>query len=335
MPYQQIRRLGNGHFGEVILERDEALDRLCAAKYLQPGGPTRFDEAQAMLLGAHDHVVQVYSADDDPNTGMVVIRMEYHPAGSLHDVFQTQPRNVGEIVRRSEDALRGLQHLHSNGILHRDVKPANILVTKTGSAVVSDFGLARKFADAGAFPPIGYAAHLPPEAFAGTGQITTVAGDIFAMGVTLYRLLEGDAFIPTDLQGIQDAVLQGRYPPNDFSPHVHDRLRRVVRKATHRDADSRYESADQFRHALESARPVVAWEADPTDLRAWVGHDAKTGSTYRCVIGANGARYEVKAEKTTGNGRVMRERRFERSRLTLVAATRHAHDVINTYAQSA
>jgi len=90
------------------------------------------------------------------------------------------------------------------------------------------------------------------------------------MGVTLYRLLEGDALL-ADMRSkgvnVAQEIVDGRFPPKTFSPHVHDRLRRVVRKATRTDPADRYASATEMRHALEAARPVVSWAV--TSRRGW------------------------------------------------------------------
>jgi eukaryotic-like serine/threonine-protein kinase len=194
MPYEQLQYLGGGHFGEVWLERDTALDRLCAAKYLDtrllaPGSES-FAEARAMIAAEHDNVAVVYSAELEG--GKPVIRMEYLPDGSVADQHSGNPIPVAEAIQIMESACRGIEHLHVRGILHRDVKPGNLLLTPAGSVKVSDFGLSCPIADASGAPQTAYRRHMPPEAARqGTG-ITTVAGDVYAAGMTTYRLLNGD-----------------------------------------------------------------------------------------------------------------------------------------------
>ena len=268
MPYTSLGKLGSGFFGEVFLERDDGLNRLCAAKYLRVGGPDRFAEAQAMLAVEHENIVKVFSADDDAATGKVIIRMEFHTNGSLQDIQAGRPENVGIVVRRIEQACRGLQHLHNDGRLHRDIKPANMLVSDNGSIKLSDFGLCLPAVAVGASPPMGYVAHLPPEAITGPGEISDVAGDIFAMGVTLRRLMEGDGHLKSmraSGANVMQAIVDGKFPSPRFAPHIHDKLRRVARKATHFDPSRRFASASEMRHALEQARPRVAWSvSSPT-----------------------------------------------------------------------
>ncbi|WP_433317037.1 serine/threonine-protein kinase [Micromonospora sp. CA-269861] len=268
--FERIRHLGGGHFGEVWLERDRALDRLCAAKYLhrsdQLGPRDAFVEAQAMVLAEHDNVVKIYSAD--LADGVPVIRMEYLPGGSIQDLYAGTPLPVSVAVAAIEDASRGLEYLHIRGWLHRDIKPANLMLTASGQVKVSDFGLACSIGEA-AEAPVGYIAHLPPESMADNGYIDDVAGDIYAMGVTLYRLLNGDQSLDVEVSTTADLatlIERGKFPRRDeFLPHVHQGLRRVVRKALHVDPSRRYASASQLRHALEVSRPCVSWTQVYTD----------------------------------------------------------------------
>lgn len=291
--YQQLRYLGGGYFGEVWLEHDTGLDRLCAAKYLRRhastiGAADPFAEARAMLQAEHDHVVRVYSADVE--NGDPVIRMEYLPEGSIQDRYQGEPVDVITALRAIEDACRGLECLHGRRLLHRDMKPANLMIAPGGTVKVSDFGLACGQNEV-AKAPVGYVSHLPPEALPSPGYIDSVAGDVYATGATLYRLLNGDDLTRRGLTATSDLsqlIVAGKFPRRDrFALHVHDPLRRVVRKALHTESSRRYPSASHLRHAIESARPVVSWaevrgSADPT----WQGCSVDGTATWRARISA-------------------------------------------------
>jgi serine/threonine protein kinase len=295
MPYQRVRQLGYGHFGEVWLEQDLALDRPCAAKYLDAarlaGGS--FDEAKAMLDAEHDNVVRVYAADlEHPVPGgppMPIIRMEYLPNGSLQDRYGGQPGPVADVVRAVEDAARGVEALHSRGVLHRDIKPGNLLIADDGRVKVSDFGLACHAGAGASAPPWGYLPHLPPEALAVAGGIETPIGDVYAIGVTAYRLLNGDAMLHSALPpgvDLRDRIAAGKYPDRSrWQPHIHEPLRRVVRKAMRPDSAKRYASASELRHALEQVRPAVSWipvagAVAPT----WDGVDQASGQVWTATI---------------------------------------------------
>lgn len=291
MPYQQQQYLGGGHFGKVWLEQDTGLKRPCAAKYLDPAllppGTEAFAEAQTMVEAEHDHVVLIYSAELE--SGQPVIRMEYLPDGSVEHKYGGAPVPVLAAVRIMEDACRGIEHLHIRSILHRDIKAGNLLLTPTGSVKVSDFGLSCTITDASGAPQIAYQPHRPPEAVSlGTG-ITTPAGDIYAAGVTAYRLLNGDdalsrVVVPPGTDPLQ-MIIKGRFPDRTYwLPHIHDRLRRVVKKAMHIQPDRRYANAKKFRSALEQARPVVSWwRTSPATGLGWEGI-APDSTTWRAAV---------------------------------------------------
>jgi serine/threonine-protein kinase len=294
MPYKTIDCLGSGFFGEVWLEQDLGLDRLCAAKYLKPArlpSGMVFAEARVMLDGEHDNVVRVFSADTE--AGIPVIRMEYLPGRSIADRYGGDPVAVADALHTVEEACRGVEALHARGLLHRDLKPANLLIGEVGRIKVSDFGLACEVANLAGAPPFGYTEHLPPEALVGSGGIETASGDVYALGVTLYRLLNGDGMMRAvappgaDVRGL---IVVGKYPDRqEWQPHIHDRLRKVARKAMHRDPSLRYSSASEFRHALEGARPKVSWV--PVTIAgpglAWEGIAADGGCQYRARLSPN------------------------------------------------
>ena len=309
MAFHRIERLGAGHSGELWLEHDDELQRDCAARYLKPDrvapGLDPLAEVQQLLLAEHDHVVTVYSAALEH--GVAVIRMEYLPAGSVADHYGSGPLPVATAMAVTIDAARGVEHLHSRGLLHRDLKPANLLLGPTGQVKVSDFGLACSQFSPGDGPPMGYQLHLPPEALAGSGVIETVAGDIYALGITLYRLLEGDAALASPAAGPErDAlVAEGLFPDRTaLSPHVHGSLRRALAKALHVDPAERFGSASDLRHALEKAHPVVAW-TPASEGNAWSGSagDGSVNWRARLVSRAGGFDFQVERQKDGGSFR--------------------------------
>lgn len=288
--YKRIMRLGGGHFGEVWLELDLGLGRLCAAKYLNgPGSASLLDpfgEARTMLRAENDHVVTVYAAEIEAS--VPVIRMEYLESGSVADLHKGKSVPVLEATRIIEDACRGLESLHAADMLHRDLKPANLMIASDGKVKVSDFGLAC-MSDEAAMAPIGYFPHLPPEALPSPGYIESVAGDIYGMGVTLYRLLNGDAFLDAakgiSIDRVRELIVGGKLPPrNLFELYVHERLRRVVRKAVNIDPSKRFGSAIDFRHAIERVRPMVSWTSAPAPGAAWDGVSADGSASWRAHI---------------------------------------------------
>jgi eukaryotic-like serine/threonine-protein kinase len=211
--------------------------------------------------------------------------MEYLPDGSVADRYKGDPVPAGDAVRIMEEACRGVEHLHARGLLHRDIKPGNLLLTDTGSVKVSDFGLSCQLGATRGVPLLSYTSHLPPEAVRAGEGITSVAGDVYALGVTTYRLLNGDAALAhagVPAGGIRPAIMAGRYPDRGhWEPHIHPALRLVVRRALHTDPAKRYATSATFRHALERVRPAVSWWPVATatgHLWQGVGPDSSTWS---------------------------------------------------------
>ena len=338
MPYKKQKYLGGGHFGKVWLEQDTGLKRPCAAKYLDTSllaaGAEAFAEAQAMVEAEHDHVVLIYSAELEG--GQPVIRMEYLPDGSVDNKYGGNPVAVAEAIRIMEDACRGIEHLHVRGILHRDIKPGNLLLTPTGSVKVSDFGLSCPITNASGAPQIAYQPHRPPEAVRqGTG-ITTPAGDVYAAGVTAYRLLNGDdALIGIGTAGTDPLklIIKGQFPDRNYwLPHIHDRLRKVVKKAMHVDPDRRYADAKNFRRALEHARPHVSWwPTSPATGLGWEGI-APDGTTWRAAVEPRvkgGFRFTIERRLPD---KAWRRRSDSLDAATEAQAIEHAHSVLSRIA---
>ena len=167
------------------------------------------------------------------------------------------PLPVATAMALTIDAARGVEHLHSRGLLHRDLKPGNLLL--------------------------------------GSGVIETVAGDVFALGVMLYRLLEGDAALASPVGGPERDAL---------SPHIHGSLRRALAKALHVDPAERFGSAGDLRHALEKAQPVVAW-TPAVEGNAWSGSTADGSVNWRArlVSRAGGFDFQVERQKDGGTFR--------------------------------
>lgn len=337
MPYTFVRVLGKGHFGLVRHEHDDALHRDVAAKYLNPAYLTpgnEFDEARMMIGAKHDHVVEIYSADFE--AGVPVIRMEYLANDSIESKLQGFPAPTQEATLALEDAARGLEALHARGALHRDIKPGNLLIGDDGKIKVSDFGLACAQGHHHAAAPFAYLRHLPPEALAKNGVIEDRVGDVYALGVTAYRLYNGDEMLEAALPaGVTDPspfIVAGTYPDTKrMQPHLHPPLRRVVAKALHRDPTKRFQSASEFRHALEACRPVVSWTPDPTGAPIWIGVDS-AHRTYRAEITQRGSTSVFRMLKSTARG----YRRVRPDELAGDQATvaQHAATVLQRYAQA-
>lgn len=296
-PFRRIRHLGDGFYGSVELDYDEGLNRFCAAKYITHTAfsGADFTEAQAMELGKHDNVVSVFSTDEE--NGTPVIRMEYMEDGSVADKYQLDAAPVRDAVLIMEAACRGIAHIHTVGLLHRDIKPANLLLGHPHTVKVSDFGLACEKGEPEGGSGFPYFPHLPPESIKdGTRTVTTVQGDVYALGLTAYRLLNGDRRVRPKLE------TNTSIPAADaWMPYIHRALRAAVTKALHRDPAKRTQSASDFRHALERARPQVNWRlsADSTNSNSqpvWEG-SALDGTEWRARVSRRSTDFQFTVER--------------------------------------
>lgn len=283
------KRLGSGYFGEVWHVVDTGLGCEVALKCIPPDkiiNPQNFfQEAQALKLSEHPNIVRV-NETGNLDDGRVYVSMEYLPRGSLEDETQGAPMPLTRAKRLMIDTLRGLGHAHLKAVVHRDVKPANILIGNAGEAKLSDFGLAVpdiKNMNIAQLKQYQYMLHLAPEVR--QPQDYTYLSDIYAAGITLYRLINGDSHLPAiSPQQAQRLAKRGEFPPRDkYREYVPQSLRRLINKAMSVDPTNRFQSADEMRHALEHQKLMVDWsEATLPNRQIWTGI-SQDGINYRVL----------------------------------------------------
>ncbi|MBX7083520.1 MAG: serine/threonine-protein kinase [Nannocystaceae bacterium] len=258
-----LRRLGRGGMGEVYAAYDDELDRRVAIKLLHDRGePERLRErlrreAQAIARLAHPNVVPVFEVGEAH--GRVFLVMELIEGTTLRAWLAEAPRSVGEILDAFVQAGRGLIAAHAAGVVHRDLKPDNILMGRDGRVRLVDFGLSR--ADAGDAAAAGAAEtglagtprYMAPEQFEG-GPIDARA-DQFALCVSLFEALYGTPpFAGTTPAELATHVLAGDIvaPPNRRG--VSRALERVLRRGLARAPSARFDDVAALLHALAAAR---------------------------------------------------------------------------------
>jgi len=303
--YEIIRHLGSGHFGNVYLSNDRALDQIKAIKVLDVPDPNNFmkelEEAQILNKCRHKHIVEVNEANlYDVNSKLsVIIDMEYIEGGSLESLMENQFISVINGVEIVRDVLFGLEHAHTQGILHRDIKPANIMLGKN-TAKLSDFGLATSMNQGKAGSPRGYITHLAPEYF--TNATTSIVTDIFAVGITLYRVVcnisDWRALIGT-LPNPRYVIQRGKLISMlGYPPHVPSQIRRIINKACHINPSQRYKSASDMRKAIDKLRPGIKWNF--VNSQKWEGSCCHTRTTHEISIETKRTGHHVITKK---NGR--------------------------------
>src|SRR4051794_18002984 len=197
--YRVTRRIAGGGMATVYACEDQLLGRLVAVKVLAPAlaadvsARARFQrEGRAVArVSDHPHVVTIYDIGEAGDTAFIT--MEYFPGGTLSDRLKDgTPVPAPTVIRWLEEAASALDHAHRAGIVHRDVKPANLLLDAQGRLAVGDFGIARMATDVNVTSTgtvLGTAAYLSPEQ--ALGQRATAASDRYALAVVAYELLTG------------------------------------------------------------------------------------------------------------------------------------------------
>jgi serine/threonine protein kinase len=273
--FKVIDFLGNGNFGFVFQAYDPLLKADRAIKLIKVVNPTKFveavKEAQTLEACRHKHIVDVKEVDIFvyDGTPCVYIAMEYLAKGSIQKHLENRFISIQESLKIGSEALLGLEHAHNNNVLHRDIKPGNILFGDNGEAKLSDFGLALDY-HVDPSDTIGYRPHQPLEVIDGNSM--DKLSDIYAMGITLYRLINNVPdmvfnFSTTDEW--RSAVKASKYPDRSYLPHVPRKIKTIINKAINNSPDKRYQSASEFRQALEKSVLPVDWS--PLDDNRWVG----------------------------------------------------------------
>ena len=275
--YRLEHRLGVGGMSTVQLAFDTRLERYVAVKLLaehlaeDKSFVARFRrEALAAARLVHPNVVQVFDFGLDDDTGRNFIVMEHVDGQSCAEILRDQgARPPEEAVAILTQACRGLDYAHRNGVVHRDVKPGNLLRSNEGVVKLADFGIAKAAEDSEitkAGSVLGTAAYLSPEQ--ARGEKAGPPADLYALGVVSYQLLTGrlpyEAASLTDLARLQES--SPPLSPSDVNPDVPRALGEAVMRALHPLPEGRYEGALEMADALEAGLEGIA--PDPTDATA-------------------------------------------------------------------
>jgi serine/threonine protein kinase len=258
--FEDFTEIGRGGFGVVYRARQPALNRYVAIKFLaaslnSSGRERLAREALAMgALSGHPNIVSVVDVGI-PTDGEPYLVMPYMARGSLADALASQgPRPWPDVVRFGVKLSGALESAHRLGILHRDVKPGNVLLSDFGEPELADFGLARV---AGGFETTSRhitasVAHAAPEIL--EGQPPSAAADVYSLASTLYTLIAGHpAFIAADdesLVALYVRIASSPVPPLD-EPGVPESLNRALSAAMSKERDQRPISAEQFGRMLQ------------------------------------------------------------------------------------
>jgi serine/threonine-protein kinase len=300
--YRLFDALGEGGMAVVYRAHDELLDRAVAVKVLRPAfaadpefvGRFRQEARNAASLH-HPNIATVFDTGTDDGVDFIV--MQLVEGEDLERVLARDGRlALGGAIRIAVDVARALQFGHERGIIHRDVKPGNVLLDRDGDVRVVDFGIARAARDVGvttAGVMLGSAQYASPEQVA--GEPVAASSDTYSLGVVLYEMLTGQRPFdgPTPAAVALERLRVRPAPPSAVAPTLPRSLDPLVMRALERDPDARYGSAGDFAAALES------WRA------ASLGGVRRTGAgARRAAVAAAAGAAEGRVTSPRGNSPV-------------------------------
>ena len=273
--YELGRRLGIGGMSTVQLALDRRLERHVAVKLLaehladDPSFVSRFRrEALAAARLVHPNVVQVFDFGFDEAAHQHFIVMEHVPGRSCAELLREHGHlDVEEAVETVAQACRGLDYAHRNGVVHRDVKPGNLLVTPEGVVKLADFGIAKateqsSITQVGSV--LGTAAYLAPEQ--ARGETSGPRSDLYSLGVVAYQLLSGR--LPYEAASLSELALKQQRelpsPLEELNPEVPPALAQAISIALALEPEGRYESASEMERAMRDGARGIPPAGVPT-----------------------------------------------------------------------
>jgi len=269
--YQITEKLGEGGMGVVYKAEDTRLQRTVALKFLHPLIVASADEQQRLVHEAraaagltHPNICTIYEINEID--GRVFIAMQFIEGSTLRDRVLSGHIETDEALRFLVEIADGLKQAHAKGIVHRDMKSSNIMITPSGQAVIMDFGLARPV-EAGRiddrFSSRGTSAYMSPEQ--ARGETVDQRTDIWSLGVVLYEMLAGQLPFRGDYeQAVLYSILnEAPRPLAELRPAVPARVLKIVERCLKKNPEERFQTLDDLTLALKRAiNPAAAWQRD-------------------------------------------------------------------------
>ena len=259
--YSVVSRIGSGGMGDVYLARDTVLDRSVALKVLPPEdavtqhGMRRFvEEAKAASALNHPNIATIHELREADGVHFIV--MEYVEGATLKSHIASGRLDTSELIRLAIQIAHGLEAAHSVGIVHRDIKSSNIMVTPRGHAKVLDFGLAKRTVRDGALDDesgvvMGTAPYMSPEQ--ALGEPLDRRSDLFSLGVVLYEMATGSLPFsgPSVYDTIQGIVDGDPKPVTSINPNIPLSLERVIARCLEKRVEHRVQTAAELAEQLQ------------------------------------------------------------------------------------
>lgn len=279
--YRIIERLGSGGMGEVFLAQDLTLDRRVAIKILpaksienEQAKKRLFREAKAAATLDHPNICTIHEVNDDAESPFIV--MQYIDGVTLWTKTRDNPLSPTEVVNIGIQAAEALAEAHSHGVIHRDIKPQNVMITPRGQVKILDFGLAKQIlknrpTDSEAQTEtrltedgqiVGTVGYMSPEQL--RGYEIDPRSDVFSLGVTLYECATGaPAFTGNSAIEISSQILHVEPPkPSTIKPAIPPGLEHIILKAMAKEVEARYQSANELLEDLYKLRGSISGSSE-------------------------------------------------------------------------
>jgi serine/threonine protein kinase len=275
--YEVIGELGQGAMGVVYKARDPLIDRVVAIKTINLGLAMDekeeyegrfYQEAKAAGRLNHPNIVTIYDVGKSGN--VAYIAMEFLEGRELRDIMNERGMlPVDQVLDVVAQVAMGLAYAHEHGIVHRDVKPSNIMLVRDGHVKITDFGIARMASSSVRTQTgmvLGSPKYMSPEQV--MGKEIDQRSDIFSLGVMLYEMLTGQA--PFDGENVNAIMYQTLnvvpVPPNSLNPAVPEMVNFIVAKALTKGSEDRYQNAKDFAADLRTCRDTLPRSGQQIDV---------------------------------------------------------------------
>ncbi len=307
--YEIVAELGRGAMGVVYKARDPQIDRLVAVKTVsmwrqEQEEETEFrmrflNEAQAAGRLHHAGIVSIFDVGENPDNKDPYIVLEYVSGESLSRIMAREKKlSLPRALQLAEEIAEALDYAHTQGVVHRDIKPGNILVTEDGHAKIADFGIAKLNLAHFTLPGrvMGTPAYMAPEQLSGEG--VDGRSDLFSLGVILYAMVTGHSPFQGNSATTVCFKVANREPvaPSAFDLAVPPELDTVISRAMAKDPEQRYQTGAEFADDIRELQQVFEAGSTTTSLQAVIAtgtRSAVTGTRTRRTGSGTSARHSA------------------------------------------
>ena len=290
--YEIVAELGRGAMGVVYKARDPQIDRLVAVKTVSMWGQDRdeetefrmrfMNEAQAAGRLHHAGIVSIFDIGENPENREPYIVLEYVAGESLNRILAREKKlPLSKALQLAEEIAEALDYAHAQGVVHRDIKPGNILVTEDGHAKVADFGIAKLNLAHFTLPGrvLGTPAYMAPEQLSGEG--VDGRSDLFSLGVILYAMVTGHSPFQGNSATTVCFKVANREPvaASAFDLTLPPELDEVISRAMAKDPEQRYPRGAEFAEDVRQLQQVFAAGSNTTSMRAAIALETKSNGS--------------------------------------------------------